>query len=621
MSTTGPTIAGTGADALGSGPGIWTNPGNVTANDTTYATIGVSSMASPLTSNYLLATNFGFAIASDQVIDGIEVTVGRFADVSLGTGGVVDDSVKLVIGGTVSGSDIDTGAAWSTSLTTDTIGGSTELGGLTPTYSDVNASNFGVAIKCVVTAATVSVTAKIDWVKITIHHSTGTPPDAVGPVVATFCNQDDGECYMQKNVAGQKVGAQLIDTAGAAFTSSVTVSVTGDAGTQATGSVGSGACTHEGNGYHTYAPAQAETNYDLVAFTFTGTGAIPVTVQRTTRMDANVVAGAATADLTSILGTSITEGASGRLAAAFTAFLNVASPVLNVASVNQTGDSYAKVDTEVGTLVSDVAAIKAKTDNLPTDPADASDIATSFTTVNGKLDAIDDYVDTEMAAVLAAVDTEVAAIKAKTDQLVFTVANRVDATATLSAAESDVISSGTATAGGANTITLQTALGANDLCNGALIKIASGTGAKQTRRITDYVDSTQVATVNRNWTTNPDNTSVYAITYADLTAGTVVRFGAALTSTAGVEVRGCAYLERDGNVVVLPSGSCTVAFREHGAGADLFSVTDSAPNAQGIFEVTQATPGFTSDRLYLVTATITDDLGNVFTSREPVPCR
>lgn len=66
---------------------------------------------------------------------------------------------------------------------------------------------------------------------------------------------------------------------GSAFTGSVTVYVTGDAGTQAVGSVGSGACTHEGNGYHTYAPAQAETNYDLIAFTFIGTGAIPATVQ------------------------------------------------------------------------------------------------------------------------------------------------------------------------------------------------------------------------------------------------------------------------------------------------------------------------------------------------------
>jgi hypothetical protein len=101
---------------------------------------------------------------------------------------------------------------------------------------------------------------------------------------------------MQKNVAGQKIGAQLVSaTDGSAFTGSVTVYVTGDAGTQAVGSVGSGACAHEGEGYHTYAPAQAETNYDLIAFTFKGTGAVPVTVQVYTRVDANVLTAAGTA--------------------------------------------------------------------------------------------------------------------------------------------------------------------------------------------------------------------------------------------------------------------------------------------------------------------------------------
>jgi hypothetical protein len=85
---------------------------------------------------------------------------------------------------------------------------------------------------------------------------------------------------MKKNVAGQFVGAQLITAAdGTPFTGAVTVAVTGDAGTQATGSVGAGACTHEGGGYHTYAPAQAETNYDLIAFTFSGSGAISATLQ------------------------------------------------------------------------------------------------------------------------------------------------------------------------------------------------------------------------------------------------------------------------------------------------------------------------------------------------------
>ncbi|MCP5002442.1 MAG: hypothetical protein GY941_00595, partial [Planctomycetes bacterium] len=85
---------------------------------------------------------------------------------------------------------------------------------------------------------------------------------------------------MKKNVAGQSIGVQMITAAdGSAFTGTVTAYVTGDAGTQAIGGTASGVCTHEGNGYHTYVPTQAETNYDLIAFTYIGTGAIPVTVQ------------------------------------------------------------------------------------------------------------------------------------------------------------------------------------------------------------------------------------------------------------------------------------------------------------------------------------------------------
>jgi hypothetical protein len=53
-----------------------------------------------------------------------------------------------------------------------------------------------------------------------------------------------------------------------------------------------------------------------------------------------------------------------------------------------------------------IAGIKAKTDNLPPDPADASDVAASFAAVNGTLTTIAGYID-----------TEVGAIKAKTDNL------------------------------------------------------------------------------------------------------------------------------------------------------------------------------------------------------------
>lgn len=79
-----------------------------------------------------------------------------------------------------------------------------------------------------------------------------------------------------------------------------------------------------------------------------------------------------TVDLVSILGTALTETA-GYLAAGFKKFFNIETPVLTIASVNQTGDAYAKVDTEIGTIDtkidtidSNVDAIKAKTDMQPT---------------------------------------------------------------------------------------------------------------------------------------------------------------------------------------------------------------------------------------------------------------
>lgn len=76
-----------------------------------------------------------------------------------------------------------------------------------------------------------------------------------------------------------------------------------------------------------------------------------------------------------------------------------------------------KLDTIDDFLDTEIAAIQTKVNALPSDPADASDIAASFATVNGTLATLSGYVDTEVAAILAAVDTEVAAIKAKTDNL------------------------------------------------------------------------------------------------------------------------------------------------------------------------------------------------------------
>lgn len=55
---------------------------------------------------------------------------------------------------------------------------------------------------------------------------------------------------------------------------------------------------------------------------------------------------------------------------------------------------------------------------------------------------------------------------------------------------------------------------ADDYFNGMSVEIARGTGAGQVRTITDYVNSTDTATVDRAWTTTPDSTSVYIVNVA-----------------------------------------------------------------------------------------------------------
>lgn len=75
-----------------------------------------------------------------------------------------------------------------------------------------------------------------------------------------------------------------------------------------------------------------------------------------------------------------------------------------------------------------------------------------------------------------------------------------------------VLHTGTAQAGAASTITLANAAIATDnIYQGELIQIVSGTGAGQVRVILSYVGATRLATVGRAWTAQPDATSVYRI--------------------------------------------------------------------------------------------------------------
>lgn len=157
-------VAGTGADATGIGTVAWANPGNITAVDSTGATVTLASLAY---SHWLRATNFHFNIPSGATIRGIQVSVRvKYT----GTGSGTEQHCKLYRGGFV-GTDEGGGTGIpSTSYTYINYGSSTDLWGLSDwTPAQINASTFGVGWGSRGTAS--SVVHDVDAVRITVCYS------------------------------------------------------------------------------------------------------------------------------------------------------------------------------------------------------------------------------------------------------------------------------------------------------------------------------------------------------------------------------------------------------------------------------------------------------------------
>jgi hypothetical protein len=90
---------------------------------------------------------------------------------------------------------------------------------------------------------------------------------------------------------------------------------------------------------------------------------------------------------------------------------------------------------------------------------------------------------------------------------------------------------GTASAGGPDSITLTGGSATDALYVGCGITIVGGTGAGQSRYIVGYVGGTTVASVARHWTTAPDNTSVFEVVADNQIA--FIAMGSAQTAAAG----------------------------------------------------------------------------------------
>lgn len=162
MGTFGPNSGTTFVDDSTVGTITVTNPSNAALSDNSYATL---VLLISQVSHYLKCTGFNFAIPLDATITGVTVAVERSGNTLNAT---VDSSVKLVKGGTISGTENASATLWPTTDTVANYGSSTNLWGLTLAPTDINLSTFGVAIAA---SATLAGTGNIDYVSITVDYT------------------------------------------------------------------------------------------------------------------------------------------------------------------------------------------------------------------------------------------------------------------------------------------------------------------------------------------------------------------------------------------------------------------------------------------------------------------
>src|SRR5262249_56903876 len=94
-------------------------------------------------------TDFNYVLPSTATIQGIKVDVERKASANTSTNYINDADVYLLKGGSTTGvtDKAATSTKWPTSDGVATYGSSTDLWGTTWSYSNADASNFGVRIK------------------------------------------------------------------------------------------------------------------------------------------------------------------------------------------------------------------------------------------------------------------------------------------------------------------------------------------------------------------------------------------------------------------------------------------------------------------------------------------
>jgi len=160
----------------GAGAQAWTN-GSLTnvASENGVSTVTASLVNIGNASQHLQIKNLGLKIPATgssgavTTILGITSRIVRSASVA---NSITDNSINLLKAGSVTGTNKGTSTSWPIVLESATYGGASDLWGTSWTVAEVNASDFGLDIQCISTAA--GTIPAIDYIEIKISYNIST---------------------------------------------------------------------------------------------------------------------------------------------------------------------------------------------------------------------------------------------------------------------------------------------------------------------------------------------------------------------------------------------------------------------------------------------------------------
>lgn len=378
----------------------------------------------------------------------------------------------------------------------------------------------------------------------------------------------------RKNVAGQFIHFQGIDSATGGIKSGVTW--TARRCIDGTFAAATGTVTEDGTtGWYKFALSQADTNGNNVGFNFTGTGAIPQTINIITtaadptdvvRLGLTALPNAAAEASGGLPTLSAAQASNGTIQA------NVHRWLTGTPNTLQSG----RVDSYLGAVAAGVIAAASFAANaLDAVWSTATRLLTAGTNiVLAKGTGVTGFNDLSAADVNAEVDTALADYDGPTHaELTSELADADDAVLAAIAALDGalVLRRGTAqgiTSSTNNTIILDAgAPSQSNIYGSCRIVITGGTGVGQSQRIINYEGSTKEVMVGFAWVIVPDNTSEFVI----------------LADADAVNVSGNVYGSIFGNVVgsigaVSNDAATTIANRVWEDDNSARTTTDTAGN-------------------------------------------